>query len=169
MRIIMPTLLLIGISNIFGIQILVPMGLEKNVLYSEIGGAVTDLILNAIFIPLYGAAGAALGTLAAETVVLAIQYRKLKQIDSIPHSESRIIILLFSALLSGVVSLLAMIPDFTNKFPMEAGCLFTIIISGILYFGTYFIWLIVCKEPLVLEIISQFMFSHFPSNKHPGM
>ena len=37
MQVIMPTLLLIGITNILGIQILVPMGREKTVLYSETG------------------------------------------------------------------------------------------------------------------------------------
>lgn len=74
MQIIMPTLLFIGLSNILGIQILVPIGGEKVVLWSEIGGAVTDLILNALLIPRMGAAGAAIGTLAAEFVVVAYQY-----------------------------------------------------------------------------------------------
>ena len=39
MKLIMPTLVLIGITNILGIQMLVPMGREKSVLYSEIAGA----------------------------------------------------------------------------------------------------------------------------------
>ena len=73
MQIIMPTLVLIGFSNLIGIQILVPLGMEKKVLYSEIGGALTDLCLNLWLIPSMGAAGAAIGTLAAETVVLLYQ------------------------------------------------------------------------------------------------
>ena len=79
MQIIMPTLLLIGITNILGIQILVPLGREKIVLYSEIAGAVVDLILNAILIPRFASAGAALGTLAAEAAVLVVQYVALKK------------------------------------------------------------------------------------------
>ena len=78
MQIIMPTLLFIGITNVLGIQILVPLGREKTVLVSEIVGAVTDLILNVILIPLYGAAGAAIGTLAAEFAVLVVQYIALR-------------------------------------------------------------------------------------------
>ena len=70
----MPTLLFIGITNVLGIQILVPLGREKTVRVSEIVGAVTDLILNAILIPQYGASGAAIGTLAAEFAVLVVQY-----------------------------------------------------------------------------------------------
>ena len=52
-------LLLIGLSNITGIQILIPMGKEKYVLYSEIAGATINLIINAILIPRLGASGAA--------------------------------------------------------------------------------------------------------------
>lgn len=73
MKIIMPTLILIGFSNICGIQILVPLGLEKHVLYSEIAGALTDICINLWLIPSMGAAGAAVGTLIAEAVVLLYQ------------------------------------------------------------------------------------------------
>ena len=54
MQIIMPTLLFIGLTNIMGIQMLVPLGKEKYVLYSEIAGAIVDLVLNAILIPFMG-------------------------------------------------------------------------------------------------------------------
>jgi O-antigen/teichoic acid export membrane protein len=42
MMIIMPTLVVIGITNISGIQMMVPLGMEKHVLISEIIGAVID-------------------------------------------------------------------------------------------------------------------------------
>ena len=47
MQIIMPTLLLIGLTNIMGIQMLVPLGREKVVLLSEIAGVIVDCVLNA--------------------------------------------------------------------------------------------------------------------------
>ncbi|MCX4321458.1 MAG: flippase [Lachnospiraceae bacterium] len=78
MQIIMPTVLFIGMSNVTGIQTLVASGKEKTVLLSEIGGAVIDLILNALLIPKHGAAGAAVGTTVAEILVLAIQCFALK-------------------------------------------------------------------------------------------
>lgn len=81
MQIIMPTLLLIGVSNITGIQILVPMGQEKVVLHSEVAGAVTDLIFNAALIPYFRAAGAAAGTVAAEAVVLVWQCVAMKKLS----------------------------------------------------------------------------------------
>lgn len=73
MKIIMPCVMLIGITNILGMQVLVPLGKEKLVLYSVIGGAVADFIINLVLIPQMGAAGAATGTLVAEFVVLVFQ------------------------------------------------------------------------------------------------
>lgn len=56
MQIIMPTLFFIGLTNIMGMQILVPLGKENIVLYSEIVGAVVDLAINYILIPKYASA-----------------------------------------------------------------------------------------------------------------
>ena len=80
MRIIMPTVLLIGLTNVLGIQIMVPTGQEKKVTLSVVIGGVTDLILNAVLIPVLGAAGAALGTLAAEIAVLIAQVLMSREI-----------------------------------------------------------------------------------------
>ena len=86
MQIVMPTLFLIGISNLLGIQILVPMGREQDVLKSVVIGGVVDLILNVIFIPKLGASGAALGTLVAEFFVTLYQVYVLRDfLKSIVH------------------------------------------------------------------------------------
>ena len=48
MMILMPTVLLIGLSNVTGIQILTPNGREREVMYSIWGGAILDFVLNLI-------------------------------------------------------------------------------------------------------------------------
>lgn len=73
MQLIMPTLFFIGLSNLLGIQILVPMERENQVLKSVILGAFVDLVINVMAIPRFGAAGAAFGTLVAEFFVVAYQ------------------------------------------------------------------------------------------------
>ena len=73
MRVIMPTVLLIGLTNLIGIQLLVPLGKEKLVFYSTCFGAFVDIVLNLYFIPRLASTGAAIGTTAAELVVLAAQ------------------------------------------------------------------------------------------------
>ncbi|TDE68803.1 flippase [Streptococcus sp. KCJ4932] len=78
MQIIMPTLFLIGLSNLLGIQILVPIEREKDVLKSVSLGAIVNLVINAICIPKFGASGAAFGTLVAEFFVTSYQIYVLK-------------------------------------------------------------------------------------------
>ena len=49
------------------------------VLYSEIAGAIIDLLLNAVLIPRFASSGAAIGTLLAEAVVFVVQFIFLKE------------------------------------------------------------------------------------------
>ncbi|HEM5239038.1 TPA: flippase, partial [Streptococcus suis] len=71
MQLIMPTVLFIGLSNLMGIQILVPTNREKLVVYSTIVGAVVDIIVNVFAIPALGASGAAIaGTIAECSVTI---------------------------------------------------------------------------------------------------
>ena len=61
--------LLIGLSNIYGLQILTPMGKDKYLTFSVLIGMLVSLILNLILIPIYKEKGAAISNLIAETTV----------------------------------------------------------------------------------------------------
>jgi O-antigen/teichoic acid export membrane protein len=61
--------LLIGLSNIFGLQILTPMGKDKYLTFSVLIGMVISLGLNLILIPIYKEKGAAFSNIIAETAV----------------------------------------------------------------------------------------------------
>ena len=149
MQIIMPTLLLIGLTNILGIQMLVPLGKEKAVLYSEISGAVTDIILNALLIPQYTSAGAAVGTLVAEVVVFAVQFSALrKEVGSSFRSIQYWKILL--GLLVGAAAS-CWVPK------LGLGSFLTLVISTCLFFAAYGIALLVTKEPMLWEICNQML------------
>ncbi len=157
MRIIMPTVLLIAVTNILGIQILVPLGREKVVLKSEIAGAVTDLVLNLILIPRYAAAGAAVGTMAAEAVVLGVQYTSLR--SSIKEMAQKIQFrkILMALCVGGSIAL------FTTKILLARalnemisvhnalGCFAGLAASGCAMFGTYAIILALTAEQLTIE------------------
>jgi O-antigen/teichoic acid export membrane protein len=147
MQIIMPTLLLIGITNILGIQILVPMGKEKVVLYSEIAGAIVDVIINALLIPQYGSSGAAIGTLAAEFVVLVVQYYALRNEVTTAFKEIHYFTIGIALVLGTVASLWIKILNF--------GSFVTLAVSAVLFFGIYGLFLLLTKEPLVVEIFNQ--------------
>lgn len=70
-RYLAPIILLIGLSNLFGLQVLVPLGKEKLLLISVLLGAVANFILNLSLIPTYHSQGAAIGTFFAELIVAA--------------------------------------------------------------------------------------------------
>lgn len=156
MQIIMPTILLIGLTNIIGIQILVAMGKEKNTLYSVMAGAATDLALNIILIPGHGAAGAATGTLVAEIVVLLVQCNYILGIAGNPfvkfHWKN-----LFIAILAGTVAALWV------KI-LDLHVIFCLFLSAALFFGCYGAVLVCGKEPLILEMLGQIK-STFQRNK----
>ena len=73
MQLVMPTIVLIGLSNLLGIQILLPLGKERVVLSSVCWGAVLNFALNLVLIPSWGVAGAAFSTLLAELLVTIYQ------------------------------------------------------------------------------------------------
>jgi O-antigen/teichoic acid export membrane protein len=60
-------------ANVLRTQYLIPFQKDRVYVYSVIAGAVTNFVLNLIFIKTYGAMGAVLGTIAAESVVAIIQ------------------------------------------------------------------------------------------------
>ena len=147
MQVIMPTLLLIGITNILGIQILVPMGREKIVLYSEIAGAIVDVIINILLIPSMLSTGAAIGTLVAEAVVLIMQYWALKdEIGEMIKSIHYVRICIATAL--GAAGSLWVIF-------VGLGNFITLVVSAVLFFGIYGGYMLMRKEEQVVEIWNQ--------------
>lgn len=69
LKILSVVVLLIGLSNVFGLQILTPMGKDKYLTFSVLLGTITSLSLNFILIPLYHERGAAITNIIAELVV----------------------------------------------------------------------------------------------------
>lgn len=144
MQIIMPTLFFIGLTNIMGMQILVPLGKENIVLYSEIVGAVVDLAINYILIPKYASAGVAIGTLVAEIAVWIVQYIYLRKQIKDAYKNVRYGILILALFLGSIASL------WVKK--VFSGSFIVLLNSAILFFGVYFIVLTIAKEPLIYQI-----------------
>lgn len=76
--VICPIIVLIGLSNVIGIQYLLPTKRQKQYTLSVIMGAITNLVFNAIFILNFKSIGAAIATTIAETVVTAVQMYFIK-------------------------------------------------------------------------------------------
>lgn len=72
LQLVAPIILFIGLSSIFGMQILYPQGMEKYVIISTAIGACVNFTINYLLIPQYGQYGAAIGTVVAEFMVTAV-------------------------------------------------------------------------------------------------
>lgn len=143
MRIIMPTVLLIGITNIMGIQILVPLGKEKYVLHSEIAGAISDFILNLILIPHYAVIGAAIATLFAETIVLFVQYYYLSKMGIHALHISEYWRTILAVIISSLSSIWVIRLSLNN--------VVSLVISACLFFTVYILIMVMMKDPVILE------------------
>lgn len=147
MQIIIPTLILIGITNILGMQILVPTGKENIVLYSEISGAVVDLVLNAVLIPKFAAIGAAVGTLTAEVVVFVVQFIYLKKDVSGIFKKIH-----YGKFLTGILA--GALGSLWMK-NIEMGHFAILFITTVVFFGLYGVVLFVLGEEMIREAIEQ--------------
>lgn len=62
-------IIIIGMSNLFGTQVLVAMGKEKKFFKAILSGTISNIILNLLLIDKYGALGASIASVVAETLV----------------------------------------------------------------------------------------------------
>ena len=156
MIIVMPTLLFIGLTNIMGIQMLIPMGLENTVMISTFAGAIADLILNAILIPFFGSAGAAIGTLVAEFIVFIVQMVYLKNDIAYLYSKQNYIKIIAALIVAmiGAVAVKVLI----------SGIFIKLVVSAVLFFGLYVIMLYIMREEVITENVNRIL-SRFIKSK----
>ena len=144
MIIIMPTILFIGLTNIIGIQILVPLGREKVVLTSEIIGAIFNIIINILLIPKLVSSGAAIGTLVAELMVFVVQCYSLRNYV-IPILKNMHWFKL------SVSIIIATFSSFWIK-NIELSNIIILLLSSSVFFGIYMIMLIIFGETAEFKI-----------------
>lgn len=79
MKLLSPIILIIGFSNVFGLQFLIPTGQDKKFTIAIVIGAITNLCLNLFFIHFWQSYGAAIATLIAEFLVTMVMYLFIKK------------------------------------------------------------------------------------------
>ena len=159
MIILMPTVLLIGMSNITGIQILTPQNQEQKVLNSIVCGAVADFLLNLFLIPKMASSGAALATVIAELVVLLVQCVYLKEIlkdimrdvSGVKIGAAIVVATIGGSLVKGLLDLES------SGWSMEMQSFVMLAISACVFFGIYGVVLLMTKEKLVWEIVGNYI------------
>ncbi|MBC5628066.1 flippase [Clostridium sp. NSJ-6] len=98
MQILSPLIPILAIGNLFGTQVLMPIGEEKKLLASVVAGSIVNFTLNMILIPIYRENGAALATVTAELIVMIIQVRYALKFVKVKIEKKDLSAIIFSNL-----------------------------------------------------------------------
>ena len=152
MQILMPILIISGFSNITGNQILIPTGNEKYFMRAVSIGAIVNLCLNMLLMPIWGIIGGAIATLCAESVQMIIQFyfSRNKLIGNISLNSIKKVA--YSSIFAGI--LLIVIQNIIENF----NSFLNLAVSSFLYFGVYFFLLVLFKESTIKKFLNQIFY-----------
>lgn len=145
MQIIIVAVIPNGLTGVLGVQVLTSLERERYVLYSVLVGAVSDFLLNIVLIPGYGAAGAALATTIAEFLVLFVQ---------IYFTRDLLLEINIRFFYYCVISIIAGIGAYFIKL-IDAGDFVKLIFSVVVFFGLYGLGLLITREPVIVDMLSE--------------
>lgn len=141
LQILAPIILFIGISNVFGIQILYPQGKERIVIFATAAGAVINFIMNLWLIPKYSQDGAAIATFVAELLVTAIMCLIGRRLLWVNWQKSYWTYIIATLIMGAVIYIIKLLNfNFVIDFMTCIGAGST----------AYFIILIITKDPFYL-------------------
>ena len=151
MRFLIPAVIPIGFSNILGGQILIPMGQERKLFFAELIGAISNILLNWLLIPVWSAPGAAIATTISEILVALFTAFSVKKLISIriiqPTNLCRSIL---GCLIAGLVSfgITALIP--ASKF----SDLLKVILSFVVFGSVFTLIMLLFRDTLFRDLFS---------------
>lgn len=146
-QIIAPIILMVAISNIFGIQVLFPKG-KINIVTLCCGiGAVADLILNLCLIPFFSYIGMSIAYLGAEVATtVSMYFIGRKYIPIIYFKKSHLTYALGCIVMALALYGISLLQLPTLTILLLQGC------CGVL---AYFIILCICKDEMLVQILSK--------------
>ena len=145
MQIVSFLTLVIGLSNLYGLQILTSAQKDKYVLISVVAGVISSLTINIILIPRYQETGAATATILSEVIVTSIAYYYSRKFYNVKMSSGVVVhSLMSSCLFVPIIMIIKVLVS--NPFTV---ILYSVPISGIIYFS---LQLIVFKNEILLTM-----------------
>lgn len=146
-QIIAPIILMVAISNIFGIQVLFPKG-KINIVTLCCGiGAAADLILNLCLIPFFSYIGTSIAYLGAEVAsTVSMYFIGRKYIPIIYFKKSHLTYALGCIVMALALYGISLLQLPTLTILLLQGC------CGVL---AYFIILCICKDEMLVQILSK--------------
>ena len=146
-QIVAPIILMVAISNVFGIQVLFPKG-KINIVTLCCGiGAVADLILNLCLIPFFSYIGTSIAYLGAEVATtVSMYFIGRRYIPIIYFKKSHLTYALGCIVMALALYGISLLQLPTLTILLLQGC------CGVL---AYFIILCICKDEILVQILSK--------------
>ncbi|MGN0945949.1 MAG: oligosaccharide flippase family protein [Megasphaera sp.] len=147
MQILSGLVIAIGLSNVTGIQYLLPTNQQNKLTLSVVIGAITNFVLNLLLIPHLQSIGAAIASIIAECVVTGVQFYIVRNVFSIVN----IIASMKKYFISGCIMFAAI---FTLAFILPPSIIHTFIIIAI-GLGCYLGLLSLLKDSMLYMAINK--------------
>lgn len=141
MQIFTPLIIFIGLSNVFGLQYLIPTGRDKKFTIGILAGTISNLILNCILIPFFWSIGAVIASLIAEFLVTFTMYLLIRKEVSLKEMLKTAV----KPIIAGVI-MFALVYFLSTKFsPSILHTLLLVVIGAV----TYIVLLLIMREKLL--------------------
>ncbi|WP_423841655.1 oligosaccharide flippase family protein [Actinobacillus equuli] len=139
---------IVGLSNLTGIQMLIPLKKEQYLCYSVVIAAVINMVFNLILIPQYGAIGVAVSVVVAEVSILIYQIYILRSYFQVLFGSISYIKVMLAVTFATSLSMWLNIYLHYNE-------IIVFLVSASLFFICYFGVLLLSKEPFIFSILNQ--------------
>lgn len=146
-QIIAPIILMVAISNVFGIQVLFPKGKINIVTFCCGIGAITDLVLNLCLIPFFSYVGTSIAYLGAEVATTVSMYFIGRKYIPIQYFKLNHLNYLFGCII------MAMVLIVISK--LQLSSLNVLILQGCSGIIVYFIMLYLRKDAILVQVLSK--------------
>lgn len=142
-----PIVIFISMSNVTGIQYMVPTGMYKRYSASVVSGAMINFCLNLISIPKIGAYGAVISSVIAEASVTLIQYISIRKYVKIKFNSKS-----YYVYLIGSLFMLAVVYFEGKVLPINVIGTLVQVGTGVLI---YILVLIISKEDITMKVFNK--------------
>ena len=133
--ILSPIIVIVSISNIIGVQFLLPVGRHRVYTISVVLGTITNFLLNLILIPVFFSVGASVASVCAELVVTMFQLWSIRRDFTVQGKLRKCYRYIFASI---IMYFAIFFMDFILKNHSAITVFLRIGIGGIVYFSTLF-------------------------------
>lgn len=147
LRVLIVCIIPLILTNLFGCQLLIPLGKEKQYTQSVFIGMWINLILNFLLIPSYGAFGAAMGTLVTEVWNVFWMSNGVKSYRNIILEEINYWNYIIPIVIAGIAAIVAYSLVKNMYLMIRLG------ITSVIFFGCFYFIQLASAEPIVSRVI----------------